>query len=113
MELDWSLVGLWLIQLFAIKEQIQLGKLPENCSVGLAINVFRETFERWWERPAAGANLASRLGEAVKDQYVRKRPKQGRYKPKTGSEPSCGKPIVIQATQEHKKDLKTYINSVA
>lgn len=112
-ELDWSLVGLWLIQLFAIKEQIQLGKLPENCSVGLAINVFRETFERWWERPLAGADLSSRLGEAVKDQYVRKRPKQGRYKPKTGSEPSCGKPIIIQATQEHKKDLKTYINSVA
>jgi hypothetical protein len=110
-ELNWSFVGLWLIQLFAIKEQLQLGKLPENCSVGLAINVFRETFERWWERPRAGADFASRLGAAVKDQYVRKRSKQGRYKPQSGSKPSCGKPIIIKATNEHKKRLEKYYES--
>src|SRR5262249_26383138 len=50
-ELDWSLVGLWLIQLFAVKEQVRIGAIPEQCSVALAIQVVRETFRRWWERP--------------------------------------------------------------
>ena len=112
-ELDWSLIGLWLIQLFAIKEQIDLGKLPEHCSVGLAINIVRETFDRWWDQPPRGAEMASRLGEAVKDTYVRTKPKRGRYKPKNGSEPSCGQPIILKATTKHKARLKKYLATVA
>ncbi len=50
-ELDWSLVGLWLIQLFAVKEQVEIGAVPEQCSVAMAIAVVRDTFRRWWERP--------------------------------------------------------------
>jgi len=112
-ELDWSLLGLWLIQLFAVKEQIDLGKLPEHCSVGLAINIVRETFDRWWEQPQRGADLASRLGNAVKDGYVRKRPKRGRYKPASGSEPSCGQPLIVKATREQKARLKKHLATAA
>lgn len=108
-ELDWSLLGLWLIQLFAVKEQIDLGKLPEHCSAGLAINIVREIFDRWWDQPARGEDLASRLGNAVKDGYVRKKPKRGRYKPKNGSEPSCGSPIITKASSEQKARLKKYL----
>jgi hypothetical protein len=111
-ELDWSLLGLWLIQLFAIKEQIDLGHLPERCSVGLAINVIRDTFQRSFERPDRGEDLYSRLGDAVKDRYIRKKSKQGRYQPDKGRRPSCGKPIIIQATEEHKKWLQKYLESV-
>jgi IS4 transposase len=46
-ELYWSLVGLWLIQLFAVKEQLESGEVPKHCSVVLAIQVIRETFRRW------------------------------------------------------------------
>jgi hypothetical protein len=112
-ELDWSLLGLWLIQLFAIKKQIDLGQLPERCSVGLAINVIRETFQRSWERPEPGRDLASRLGDAVKDQYVRKKSKQGRYQPDSGRKPSCGKPIIIKATKVQKDHLKKSLESAA
>src|SRR5260221_248916 len=112
-ELDWSLMGLWLIQLFAVKEQIDLGKLPEHCSVGLAINIVRETFDRWWEQPQRGADLASRLGNAVKDGYVRKRPKRGRYKPASGSEPSCRQQIILKATREQKARLKKHLATAA
>jgi hypothetical protein len=112
-ELDWSLMGLWLIQLFAIKEQIDLGKLPEHCSVGLAINIVRETFDRWWDQPPSGTEMASRLGEAVKDSYVRTKPKRGRYKPQNGSEPSCGQPIILKATAEHKARLKRHLAMAA
>jgi hypothetical protein len=108
-ELDWSLLGLWLIQLFAIKEQMELGKLPEHCSVGLAINIVREVFDRWWDKPPPGQDLASRLGNAVKDGYVRKKPKRGRYKPYSGSEPSCGSPIITKASRQQKTWLKKYL----
>jgi hypothetical protein len=108
-ELDWSFAGLWLIQLFAIKEQIDLGQVPADCSVGLAIAVVREVFDRWWDRPKRGAGLGSRLGAAVKDGYARAKPKTGRYQPKTKSKPSCGHPTVRKATREHKTWLKKYL----
>jgi hypothetical protein len=112
-ELDWSFVGLWLIQLFAVKEQIDLGQLPEQCSAGLAINIVREAFDRWWERPKRGAGMASRLGKAVKDEYVRTTSKRGRYQPQTKSKPSCGHPTIRKATREHKAWLRKYLATAA
>jgi hypothetical protein len=41
-ELDWSLLGLWRIQLFAVKEPIAIGEVPEQGSVSLAIQVIRD-----------------------------------------------------------------------
>jgi hypothetical protein len=110
-ELDWSLVGLWLIQLLAIKEQIELGKLPENCSVGLAITIIREAFDRRWE--PTPHNLAHALRNAVKDTYSRKCPKAGRYQPNSGSKPSCGQPIIIRANASHKTLLQKYFATAA
>lgn len=112
-ELDWSLLGLWLIQLFAVKEQIDLGKLPEHCSVGMAINIVREVFDRWWDQPPRGEDLASRLGDAVKDGYERKKPKKGRYKPHNGSEPSCGSPSITRASSQQKAWLRKYLATAA
>ena len=60
-ELDWSLVGLAIIQLFAVKEQIEFGELPEHCSVSLAIRIVRESVDRWQETPAAGETFRLRL----------------------------------------------------
>ena len=64
-ELDWSLVGLAIIQLFAVKEQIQFGEPPEHCSVSLAIRIVRETVDRWQETPAAGETFRVRLRAAA------------------------------------------------
>jgi hypothetical protein len=103
-EMDWSLVGLWLIQLFAIKEQIAIGAIPEHCSVALAIEVVRETFQRWWERPAE--TFASKLREATKDNHKRKGSKRARYRPKYKDKPKAGRPKVRNATRWHKTLLK-------
>jgi hypothetical protein len=37
-ELDWSLLGLWMIQLLAVKEQLVIGSPPERSSVALAVS---------------------------------------------------------------------------
>src|SRR5262249_12588323 len=99
-ELDWSLVGLWLIQLFAVKSQIEIGEHPENCSVSLAITIIRNTFQRWAERPDQTTTL--QLATAVKDKYKRTGDKQGRYRPNIKDKPSAGHPKIKNATRAHK-----------
>jgi hypothetical protein len=43
-ELDWSLLGLWMIQLFAVKEQLAIGQHPAHSSAALAIHAIRDVF---------------------------------------------------------------------
>jgi hypothetical protein len=110
-ELHWSLLGLWLIQLFAVKEQIAIGEVPEHCSVSLAIQVIRETVERWMERPEE--IFTTKLGRATTDRYKRKRSKKARYKPDYKDKPKAGEPKVKTATQWHKERAKQHLNAAA
>jgi len=103
-ELHWSLVGLWLIQLFAVKEQLKIGDVPEHCSVALAIQVIRETLRRWWEVP--DETFICKLRAATKDGYKRRGSKKARYCPNYKDKPSAGKPVVRNATRWHKSKLK-------
>jgi hypothetical protein len=99
-ELDWSLLGLWMIQLFAMKEQIAIGEVPEHCSVSLAIQVIRTTFQRWSEVPEEA--FTAKLQTATKDSYRRKTSKEARYKPEYKDKPAAGTPKVLTATQQQK-----------
>jgi hypothetical protein len=110
-ELDWSLLGLWLIQLLAVKEQLEIGEVPANCSVALAIQVIRETFQRWWEQP--DEPFASKLQSATKDKHKRHRPKKARYCPNYKDKPKAGKPVILKATKWHKQRLKQYLATAA
>ena len=111
MELDWSLLGLWMIQLFAVKEQIEIGEVPQNCSVSLAIQVIRTTFQRLSERP--DQDFWQQLRSATKDQYKRKASKRARYRPNYKDKPTAGEPKVRLATQEHKAMLRRHIKNAA
>jgi hypothetical protein len=110
-ELDWSLLGLWIIQLFAVKEQIELGEVPAQCSVSLAIQVVRTTFQRWAENPQE--SFWEQLQKATKDAYERKVPKKGRYRPNYKDKPAAGKPKVRCATKKHKAWLREFLKSAA
>jgi hypothetical protein len=103
-ELHWSLVGLWLIQLFAVKEQVKIGEFPERCSVALAIQVVRDALRRWWEVP--DETFVCKLRTATKDSYKRRGSKKARYCPNYKDKPSAGKPKVRNATRWHKSKLK-------
>ena len=108
-ELDWSLVGLTIIQLFALKEQIPLGELPEHSSVSLAIRIIRETVGRWHETPAADQTLGLRLRTAVLDDYRRTSCKCARYRTDFKDKPSAKQPTLINATRQHKLWLAKYL----
>ena len=97
-ELEWSLVGLWLVQLFAVKEQIEIDSPPKRSSVALALAVIRDAMrcpDSVVPNPRA---LAQRLAMAVKDQYTRHSSKQARYKTSGKDQPSATKPILSAAT---------------
>jgi hypothetical protein len=109
-ELDWSLLGLWLIQLFAVKEQVQIGKLPQDCSVSLALAVIRTMVHGPAGVPGE-AGLAEQLQEATLDEYRRTRPKKARYNPDYKDKPAAGEPVVQDATEEHKCLLQQYLQA--
>jgi hypothetical protein len=112
-ELDWSLVGLTIIQLFAVKEQVQFGEPPEQCSVSLAVRVVRETIDRWHETPAAGETLRRRLRLAVIDAYPRISSKKARYRTDFKDKPAAKKPTLLYATRQHKKWLAKHLATAA
>jgi hypothetical protein len=109
--LDWALVGLWLSQLFAVKEQLESGVIPEHGSVALAIQVVRETFRRGWEQPAEP--LASQLPGAPKESYPRQGSKQARYRPPSQDKPSAGRRVIRTATGGHQARIKQGFDSAA
>jgi len=109
-ELDWSLLGLWMIQLFAVKEQIAADEPPVHSSAALAIDAIRNAFQDWWQIAPKGGDLKSKLRHALTDHYERsKKSKQARYRPDNPDQPSAGKPNILTATCEHKLRLKQYI----
>jgi hypothetical protein len=111
-ELEWSLLGLWMIHLFAVKEQIDIGEPPSKTSAALAIQVVRSILHLWCENPEEGDDFHSQLQNAVIDSYERQSQKQARYQPNKKDTPSAGKPQIITATAKHKHRLKRYQQSL-
>jgi hypothetical protein len=112
-ELHWSLLGLWMIQLFAVKEQIPIGIPPEQSSASLAIRVIRAMLFDWNETPQTGEDLTMQLQRAVKDRYQRHGQKTGRYRPDYKDQPSASKPIIRTATPKQIQTLRECINQMA
>ncbi len=110
-ELDMAMLGLWLIQLFAVKEQIEIGKVPEQCSVSIAIQVVREMIQRWSETPEE--SFVQTLQGATKDTYKRISSKKARYRPDYKDKPSAGKPKILKATRELKAKVKKLLSNAA
>jgi hypothetical protein len=100
-ELEWSLLGLGLIQLLTAAEQIPQGIAPERTSVSLAVQVFRDAIGR-----GHTLRLRKALEEAVKDPYPRRGSKAARYRPENKDKPSAGKPKLVNATAEQRRKYR-------
>jgi hypothetical protein len=112
-ELDWALMALTILQLFAVKEQIRFGDAPENSSASLAIRIVRETVNRWHEKPVAGLTLHMRLRIAVVDDYQRTASKKARYRYDFKDKPCAKQPRITNATKKHKQWLQRYLAQAA
>jgi hypothetical protein len=108
-ELDWSLAALAMVQLFAIREQIQLDEPPEHTSVSQALHAIRYAMENWHERALGKDNLTSRLQSAIKDDYRRTSSKASRYRPHYKDVPSTTKPVIHQASRKQKEAYRVLL----
>lgn len=106
LELDWSLVGLWMIQLFAAKEQIKIQGLPEHSSVALALHIVQDAMCNWTDPLTKPQELTCRLRGAVKDSYQRARPKTARYRPKYKDPPSATRPRIVNASRQQRQAFR-------
>ena len=98
-ELEWSLVGLWFIQLLAAKEQIKIGNLPRHSSDALARHAIHEAIRSCSDPAPIKQALKKTLSQAVTDEYKHKSRKSARYKPNYKDQPSRGKPTIRKATK--------------
>jgi hypothetical protein len=96
-EMQWSLLGVTIIQLWAMVEQHKASLLPEQLS----------------EHPTPGNDLRASLRRAILDGYNRSSKKEARYKPKYNTKPSAGKPKVALATIQHKLHLRKHFEALA
>lgn len=102
-ELEWSLFGLWIIQLFAVKEQIEIESPPSRSSAALAIAVFRDLLRDRHRIIAGPQILRLRLRVAIQDDYQRTTPKRSRYKSQLKDQPTTTIPIIRIATKQQRQ----------
>jgi len=103
LELSWSLVGLWMAQLLALKEQTDVLEPDAQTSIAQVLRILQEILQRPDVVPILGATYHDRMAEATTDTYQRKRPKKSRNYPRRKEEPRTGPPQVTLATAAHKK----------
>ena len=100
LELDWSLVGLWTVYLLGVTEVIEQNESPHRVSVAGALSAIRTVMHDYRWRPDPGEDLASLLGKALIDSYVRKSSKTSRNYPRKKNEKPAGKPVIQAASRE-------------
>jgi hypothetical protein len=100
LELDWSLVGLWMVCLMAVSEVIERGESPHRVSVTGTLHAVRAAMRDYRWHPERGEDLSSLLGDALIDTYTRHRPKASRNYPRKKNETPAGKPLMQLASRD-------------
>jgi hypothetical protein len=112
-ELDWAMMGLWLIQLLAVKEQLQFDSPPGNSSVAGALRVI-QTAMRWSNAAVPrDSTLSKQLCRAVKDNYRRNGSKKARYRPEYKDKPCRSGPKIKIATAAQQDAFRRLRNTAA
>jgi hypothetical protein len=105
-ELHWSLVGLWIVQLLAFKEQIPAAEPGEQTSIASVLRIVRSIIRDESMVAPRGQSFREQLAGAVTDNYERHGKKKSRNYPRRKEEPSAGRPTIRQATNTHKEKLQ-------
>lgn len=107
-ELEWSIFGMAVLELFALREQSgEAHADPMKLSFAQTLNAFRTALQNLGKHSTTIPDLATALRTAVIDDYERKASKAARYKCTRKTKPSCGDPIITVATIEQRKLFKT------
>lgn len=102
-ELTWSLVGLWVMQLLAHRDQVDVLEPDRKTSIAVVIGVIQRILRRPDTVARHGDSLRSQLSRALTDGYQRTEVKKSRNYPRRKEEPWAGPPKIERATAEQKR----------
>lgn len=106
-ELDWSLLGLWMICLLGQRELVQSGEDPHQLSPALAIKAVQSILRDYRVRPESlDETLGSLLVKAQRDRYIRNGSKTSRNYPRKKKKKQIGSPKIIAATKQQIETAK-------
>jgi hypothetical protein len=97
-EMEWSLVGLWAMALYALVEATARGVPPARLSFAQLLRAFRRTLRDYLHPTDRGERLCERLRVAVIDSYARKN-KSSRDYPRKKQEKPPGAPTIRNANR--------------
>lgn len=106
-ELDWCLVGLWMLGLMTLEARGPRRRLAERWSPAGAISCVRVAM-RNARQPRRRGGLRKALSGAVQDRYVRLRPRKARHYPRKKTETPAGRPKIRTATPAEKQAAQAF-----
>lgn len=110
-ELEWSLLAMAVLELFALKQQLDKRNAdPRKASFAKSLRAIRLILKNLESRDDVD-DLESLLAAAQVDRYERRKSKAARYKPQAPSKPSCGAPNIKPASDKHKQKLQRIIEN--
>jgi IS4 transposase len=98
-ELEWSLVGLWCLALYAQVQLVERGIDPQKLSTAGALRAFRRTLRDYLHPVERKRSMAMLLRRALRDQYPRKNKSSRDYPRKKQPDPPPGEPEIKPATR--------------
>ena len=104
-EIEWSLVGLWAMALYALVEATKHEVPPERLSFAKLLLAFRRTLRDYLHPTEQGERLCERLRQAIIDPYIRKN-KASRNYPRKKQERVAGPPVILRASRTQLKRAK-------
>jgi hypothetical protein len=110
-ELHWSLLGLTMLQLLAVKEQTRAGEPAKQTSIAAVLRIIRSMMAARSEKRSASASLGKRLQGATTDSYQRHGKKRSRNYPRRKEEPSAGPPVIVTATADQRNKARKFLAS--
>ena len=111
-ELDWSILGMAVAELFALREQLSARAsrtsrdVPAKRSLAGTMRAVRWCMGNRNEAVELGASLSDRLREAVIEGYERPSSKRARYRPQNPDKKPLGNPKLRVLTAEEKQKLR-------
>lgn len=111
-ELEWSILGMAVAELFALKEQLApratepTADQPSKRSLAETMRALRWCLRNMNEPPEADRGLGDRLRAAVLDDYRRRSSKRARYRPRNPDKKALGDPKVRVLTHAERDKLQ-------
>jgi hypothetical protein len=99
LELDWAIIGLWLLGMMSVEQITQNGQPPPAWSVAQSLRMTRQAARNHPPIRCRRQTLAAALAQAIKDDYERNKSKRARHWPHKKREKPPGDPIARIASE--------------